>query len=115
MRRMAKSALSRWPGLLVRAADLTWSSSLLCLVCLAWLGLFATPAAANSELSARSYLVDPTGQLTIGQVKAAPKSDFESFDQALSLGYASDTVWLPVRPSPTQTMFLISTTGLLAR
>lgn len=42
----------------------------------------------------RGYFVDPTGQMTLAEVK---RQDFKPFGQALSLGYTSDTVWLRLR------------------
>ena len=57
-------------------------------------------AASQAELPARSYLVDPTGQLTLEDVKAASESRFKAFNQAVSLGYTDDTVWLRLVVSP---------------
>ena len=60
----------------------------------------ASASASPAELPARSYLVDPTGQLTLEDVKAVPESRFIALNQAVSLGYTDDTVWLRLVVSP---------------
>lgn len=48
----------------------------------------------------RTYLIDPTGQMTIDEVRAKPADAFIPFGRALSLGYTADTVWLRLWVDP---------------
>lgn len=65
-----------------------------------------TPAKANASNSdqetglapaAKGYLLDPTGQLTLEDVR---ERAFQPFTQALSFGYKTDTVWLKLSIDP---------------
>ncbi len=60
-----------------------------------------TPISSAQTTQARSYLVDPTRQMTIEQVRAKPQEAFAAFGRALSLGYTADTVWLRLVVDPT--------------
>ncbi len=72
-----------------------WVSWLLLCLSILW----ATNTAAALESTPRSFLVDPTGQLTLVEVKAKA-DEFEPFNHALSLGYTDATVWLRLRIDP---------------
>lgn len=62
--------------------------------------LFVWGTVVAAEPGPRGYLTDPTGQLTIDEVRAKPVADFKPFERALSLGYTDDTVWLRLRIDP---------------
>lgn len=66
---------------------------LLVLLC----SFLAVTTAQSQEIvqpAPRMYLLDPSGELSIEQVRSASESRFKPFGQALSLGYTADTVWL---------------------
>lgn len=79
----------RWPGL-----DLL----VLCLLglCL-MLAAVHTQAATHDESSQRAYFTDPTGQMSLAEVK---RQTFQPFGRSLSLSYRADTVWLRLRVDP---------------
>jgi len=55
---------------------------------------------SEPQVLTRGYFVDPTGKLTIEEVRAKPADAFTTFGRALSLGYNADTVWLRLRIDP---------------
>ncbi|MCD8515714.1 MAG: ATP-binding protein [Burkholderiaceae bacterium] len=102
----SRSAGSANPG----ATDRWWLAFIV-LVIAAFAAIMPIQAQAQSQvqsiaasqsggLEPRTYLVDPTGQMTIDEVRAKPADAFTPFGRALSLGYTADTVWLRLVVDP---------------